>query len=425
MASPVLNSILRNIGHRVAHERQPADTDAMLLERFFKERESEAFELLLRRHGPMVLGVCRRILAERPGCGRRFPGHLSDPVAQGRAFRSARQAGQLAVHGGLPRGPARKLNRTRRRDCERQAMALQTCPHRSRNLMIAENCGPSSMRNCGRLPENYRTPVVLCYLQGLTQEAAAHALGWPPGTVFSRLARARERLRGRSSRRGIALPAGVLGTLWLADAAAALPPALLASTSQMAAMFSVGKLATAGCSLSAVTLAEGVLQTMWRTKMKIVAIIMAATVALAGSGTLALRAFADRLRGVGPARPPGPSRRSGQARRAHGPVRPGERLRGHPSGRGRRCLGRRQNLGQGDRARRRGGGWSSPRNAPSPSRACTTRSDWTGCASMARCASIPRSNTGLEGGHAGRQREEHHRDRHGQGTHPRRQVGPT
>jgi RNA polymerase sigma factor (sigma-70 family) len=137
-----------------------------------------------------------------------------------------------------------------------------------------------------RLPEKYRTAIVLCDLQGLTHEEAARRLGRPVGTISARVSRARDRLRGRLSRRGLALPAGVMAAAMGTTNASAMPAALVDSTIQAAMAVSAGL--TVGVPASIATLSQGVLRSMLLTKLRIVsAAMLMVGVAAAGVGVLA------------------------------------------------------------------------------------------------------------------------------------------
>ena len=288
MISPAQKTILRNVGLLVPGEQRAPVPDALLLERFFSRRDVEAFEVLLRRHGPLVLGLCRRILGDVHDAEDAFQATFLILLRKGRNFvprgRLANWLYTVARHAAL----RARASRARRRQCERQAMhdrppdAAPTEDHRELRGILDEELS--------RLPEKYREALVLCCLEGRTQEAAARELGCPVGTVFSRLARGRERLRTRLARRGVVLPAGLLG-LFVAGAAPAVPPALHSSTRQMASHLLTDPIAGAGLTLSVQTLAKGVMQTMRMTRLKSTVLALLAVAALAGSGALGVQAL--------------------------------------------------------------------------------------------------------------------------------------
>ena len=135
-----------------------------------------------------------------------------------------------------------------------------------------------------RLSENYRSPIVLCYLQGHTQEEAAEILGCPPGTVWSRLARGLEQLRIRFRQRGLALSAGCLSTQLVMNSSSAMVPATLVDvTMKAAATFAAGDVATGLVSSSVAALTQGVCALLFIANLKKVVAVMA-TVAVLGLG---------------------------------------------------------------------------------------------------------------------------------------------
>jgi RNA polymerase sigma factor (sigma-70 family) len=186
--------------------QEPADE--VLLERFTARREQAAFAALVQRHGPLVLGVCRRVL-----------GHEQDAED---AFQAvfcvlARKAGSIrrgtAVGGWLHAVACRiarraKASQVRRRMRESELPDVQA-PDQPPEW-VWRDLWPILDEEVSRLPERYRQPFVLCQLEGKTTQEAAAELRCPPGTVSSRVTRARQRLRARLTRRGVALSAGML-----------------------------------------------------------------------------------------------------------------------------------------------------------------------------------------------------------------------
>jgi len=270
--------------------------EGQLLERFVAGRDELAFEALVARLGPMVLGVCRRRLADPRDVEDAFQatflvlvrkaGSIRDrdrlaPWLYGVAQRVATRARAQA---------ARRRGRERSAGAEAEAMA-PACDgdrHELRSVLDEE---------IGRLPAKYRGPIVLCYLNGLTHEEAAARLRCPVGTVRSRLAWARDRLRARLGRRGLAPAEGMIG---LALRPTAVPRALIESTVAGGIRLAAGKAAAAGAvSAGAVTLAEGVSRTMIATKLRVCGgRVGAAGLGAGGAGVLARQA------GGPPATPP-------------------------------------------------------------------------------------------------------------------------
>ncbi len=207
-----------------------AMSDEQLLERFTAQSESAgeiAFEAIVRRHGPMVMGVCRALLGNQHDADDAFQATFIVLALRAGAVRKRRSLGPW-LHGVAARicGRARLVSR-RRREAELPAEALSD--HRSHDPALADlhQVLDEELR---RLPEKYRRPIVLCYLEGRSQEDAARELGWTKGTISGRLARAKEVLQRRLIRRGLA-PAALAATSFASEAAgAAVSAPLLAAT---------------------------------------------------------------------------------------------------------------------------------------------------------------------------------------------------
>jgi RNA polymerase sigma factor (sigma-70 family) len=234
MATAELGAVLRYIHRRLGPDACQAASDGQLLGRFVARGEEAAFTALLERHGPMVLGVCRRVLAHAQD---------AEDVFQATFLVLARKAGSVRkqesvscwLHGTAYRLAVRaRAQRALRRAREREALT----PRPADPLFAAawrELLGVLD-EEVQRLPEKYRKPLVLCYFEGQTHQEAARQLGCPLGTVRSRVARARDRLRDRLIRRGLTLSAAGLGTVLAANTASAAVPARLVAPTVAAAL---------------------------------------------------------------------------------------------------------------------------------------------------------------------------------------------
>jgi RNA polymerase sigma factor (sigma-70 family) len=258
--------------------------DAELLERFVRGRDEAAFELLVWRHGKMVFGVCRRLLRHEQDAEDAF---------QATFVALARRAGALSrresVGGWLYRVAYRIGLRARadtaRRTARQRAAALRT----EHVIDAAEEAASRELRQVideevNRLPAKYRVPFVLCQLGGYSNAEAARELGCPVGTVESWLARARRRLRGGLTRRGVVVPAGsfAAGVIELAGSAE-VSAALTGPTARAALLVIAGRTAGGVISARVLTWAEGALPSMYASKIKIAAALLI-TVGLAGTG---------------------------------------------------------------------------------------------------------------------------------------------
>jgi RNA polymerase sigma factor (sigma-70 family) len=260
-------------------------TDGQLLEQFLNEREEAAFAALVRRHGPMVLGVCRRILGNLADADDAFQATFIVLV------RKARSLSSRSVVGDWLHGVARRTAHRARADAARRRAKEQI-------VKRSDVSGPESRNDwltlldeeLSRLPEKYRLPIVLCDLEGNTRLEAAKRLGWPEGTVASRLVRGRALLAKRLIRSAQVLSGAVTTTLAGGAVQAALPPTLVHSTVQAAALIAAGKLTAQGVlSAQALILAQGVIQSMFWNKMKFGAFALVVVLVCGiGYGTFAL-----------------------------------------------------------------------------------------------------------------------------------------
>jgi RNA polymerase sigma factor (sigma-70 family) len=250
---------LRNIRTLFGHGRLADLTDRQLLEQFVCGNDSsteDAFTMLLERHGPMVWGVCRRLLPDRNAAADAFQATFLVLVRRARSVRVDDSLGPWLYGVSrrvAARARARSLRRRARETGEVEAVAgLAFDPGRSERLAILEE-------EIGRLPERQRAAVVLCDLEGLPHEEAARRLGCPVGTVESRLSRGRQRLRDHLVRRGLAPAAAAMSTEMAREVSAAMPAALIKHSARF-----VTSSPAAGAVPAAVTaLAEGVIQMMW------------------------------------------------------------------------------------------------------------------------------------------------------------------
>jgi RNA polymerase sigma factor (sigma-70 family) len=284
MAPVPLQTVLRHI-RQLANRPGGGTTDADLLERFVAGHDEAAFELLMWRHGPMVLGVCRRVLRHEQDAEDAF---------QATFLMLVRKAATVSKRQSLGSWLYKVAFRVALAAKDRSGLPLLNghadhvpAPDAASDL-VWRDFRPVLDEEIDRLPEKYRAPFVLCYLEGKTNEEAAQQLGCPRGTVQSRLARARERIRSRLTRRGIALSTGLL-TVALSEKAApaTVSLALVHATIKAAAPVAAGTLTSVAASAEVAALVQGVSRAMFWTKVKMT-IVLVAMLGLAGSGAVLL-----------------------------------------------------------------------------------------------------------------------------------------
>src|SRR5262249_15380177 len=164
-----------------------------------------AFAALVRRHGTMVLSVCQRILGNAADADDAFQTTFLVLVRKARSLRSRAVLGDW-LHGVAKRSALKARSAAQHRRGKEQAMARSE----SHGEEPRDEWLPILDEEISRLPEKYRLPIILCELEGRTRQEAAQQLRWPEGTVAGRLARAREMLARRLTRRGVKLSAASL-----------------------------------------------------------------------------------------------------------------------------------------------------------------------------------------------------------------------
>lgn len=293
MANGGLNSFLHHLRRIVSREAAGGLSDSQLVERFARDRDEAAFEVLVWRHGPMVQSLCRRLLRNL---------HDAEDASQATFLILARKASSIgkraAVSSWLYKVAYRVALRARART-----------PGRTTDLTPIEDVvapDPGSdpagqeLRQLldeavAQLPDRYRTVIVQHYFQGRASKELAESLGCPIGTVTARLTRGRDLLRRYVARRGVSVPAALFGAaLSQAGASGAVSATLVAPTVHAAALVAAGRAAAAGTvSAQAVVLAEEVVKTMFLTKLKVAtAALLLAGVLGTGTGLVSVHLLA-------------------------------------------------------------------------------------------------------------------------------------
>jgi RNA polymerase sigma factor (sigma-70 family) len=331
MAASPLSPVIEHLRRFAFLADAAVMTDEQLLDSFVRRRDELAFEVLIRRHGGMVMGVCRRVLGGY---------HDAEDAFQATFLVLSRKAASICVGGSLANWLYCVAFHTA---LKAKAVAAK---RRKREHEVAEMPKPESAppehgrelhalldQELSRLPEKYRVAIVLCDLEGRTRKEAAHQLGCPEGTVATRLARGRALLAKRLTQRGVTLSAAAIaGSEALSIASACVPsPLVITTTTKAAALYASGKTIAGVVSSNVAALAAGMLQTMVMTKLKTIALAaLAIGLVAVGGGALVTRSMiaAQRERTqqltpqvaakdwpdpIGPPKPPEPIQAAAQA----------------------------------------------------------------------------------------------------------------
>jgi RNA polymerase sigma factor (sigma-70 family) len=317
MAAAQLGTVLRHVRKLVVSEHTRERSDAQLLQCFAAGGEEDAFAALVERHGPLVWGVCRRVLRNH---------HDAEDAFQATFLVLARNAAAIRKAEALPswlHGAAYRIALRARRDA-----AIRRAHERRGQTMPAEKSLPETAlrealtlldEEIQRLPPKQRAAFVLCSLEGKSQAEAARQLGANEGTVSVAVSRARKRLAQQLARRGVTLSAALAAVaLGRSAASAAVPLLLTHSTIRAALLYAAGKpAAAAGLCAAAAALAEGATRTMFLSKAKIATVVLLLAILLTGAGVLTHQALAAKQTADEPPAkaavpPPAPPAREGK-----------------------------------------------------------------------------------------------------------------
>ncbi|MBI3408159.1 MAG: sigma-70 family RNA polymerase sigma factor [Planctomycetes bacterium] len=265
--------VLRHLRKVLLPRADCGGADGILLERFCLARDESAFELLVWRHHRLVLDVCSRVLSDTNDVEDAFQATFLVLACKAGSVRKRGSVSSWLY--GVARRVALQASRRNRLHSGIQRRATPSSVDEPADSLVLEELRQGMDEELGRLPEKYRTLVVHCYLEGKTYDEAGKLLGLSMGTISTRLTHARDLLRERLTRRGLAVSAGALAG-WLCEqsASAAAPMQLLQATVKAGVLATGGRAALgAAAPASVVTLTKKVVTSMFLAKLKFVAMI--------------------------------------------------------------------------------------------------------------------------------------------------------
>jgi RNA polymerase sigma factor (sigma-70 family) len=287
MRTSPTNSLIEHLRQAVLLPECAAFGDAVLLGRFIERHDEAAFAVVVNRHGPMVWGLCRRLLHQ----------HDAEDAFQATFLVLARKAASIRskeMVGNWLYGVAYQTAlQARRTTARRRAKEVQVTKMPDIEAVAPDPCAdihPLLDAELSRLPDIYRAVIVACDLEGRTRREVARHLGVPEGTVAARVARARAMLAKRLTQRGVTLSGGALAAMLATQAASAgVPKSVVVSTIKAASLLAAGTAAATGAiSVKAAALTEGVMKAMLLNQLKtaIVTLLVIAFLGLSGGAYL-------------------------------------------------------------------------------------------------------------------------------------------
>jgi RNA polymerase sigma factor (sigma-70 family) len=287
MGNRRLDNVVRHIRRTVAARQAREIPDRELLERFVTRRDEDAFAAIVKQHGSLVLGVCRRILRND---------HDAEDACQATFLVLTRNAGTIRkgdslaswLYGVASRIALKLRGRVQRTRAEDVSAVQVAGPDIVGEITWREGLAVLD-EELSRLPAAYRSALIVCYLQGRKQTDAARELGCSLGALCGRLVRGRELLRKRLARRGLPLPAAVVGVVLVSvSAQAALPRALAVRMVKAAAALLAGQPLARFVPPTIAALTEGALTSMFVSRAKTIgSLVLIASLIAMGAGMLA------------------------------------------------------------------------------------------------------------------------------------------
>jgi RNA polymerase sigma factor (sigma-70 family) len=274
MPTAPIDTLIQHLRRAVLVQDEARKTDGQLLESFLGSKDEAAFAALVRRHGPMVLSVCRRVVGNH---------HDAEDAFQVTFLVLARKASAVKpremvanwLHGVAYRTGLKARALAAKRQAREQQVPQMPEPEAMQHDQW-HDLQPLLDQELNGLPKTYRLAIVLCDLEGKSIKEATRQLGCPQGTLAGRLARGRKMLAKRLANRGVVLSAGALAAIIAQKGAAAnVPTALMMNTVQAATLIAARQaLASGTISTRVAALTEGVLKTMFLSKMKTANVIL-------------------------------------------------------------------------------------------------------------------------------------------------------
>src|SRR5437588_4347933 len=284
MATNQMSEVIQHLRRTLLLRDGAGLTDGQLLEDYINRRDEAALAALVRRHGPMVWGVCRPVLRNYHDAEDAFQATFLVFVRKVTSIASKELLANWLY--GVAQQTALKARATaaRRKGWERQVVEMPEPTMTEEDLW--RDLQPLLDEELSRLPDKYRSVIVLCDLEGKTRKEAARQLGCPEGTVGGWLARARVMLAKRLAQRGVTLSGGALAAVLSQKAASAgVPLSVVSSTIKAATLFAAGQAAAGVISVKVAALTEGVVKTMLLKNLKVaMAVFLMATGAGLGVG---------------------------------------------------------------------------------------------------------------------------------------------